>query len=119
MTSEPILRRPRASKVAERPSAQAVWRIVKRRAALAGLEGDFGAHSLRSGLVTDAGRQCVPLGDEFGKFQRRGNLHFAACETSATSDSRPIGCLLKAQDYPCCPRLDRQMRNRFTSKASV
>lgn len=30
--------------------------IVKRRAKLAGLEGDFGAHSLRSGFVTEAGK---------------------------------------------------------------
>jgi hypothetical protein len=36
--------------------------IVKRRAQLAGLEGDFGAHSLRSGFVTEAGRQNIPLG---------------------------------------------------------
>lgn len=42
---------------------QAVWRIVKRRAQLAGLEGDFGAHSLRSGFVTEAGRQNAPLGE--------------------------------------------------------
>ena len=34
---------------------------MKRRAQLAGLEGDFGAHSLRSGFVTEAGRQNVPL----------------------------------------------------------
>jgi hypothetical protein len=27
------------------------------------LEGDFGAHSLRSGFVTEAGRQNIPLGD--------------------------------------------------------
>lgn len=40
-----------------------MWLIVKRRAALAGLEGDFGAHSLRSGFVTEAGRQNVPLGE--------------------------------------------------------
>jgi hypothetical protein len=31
--------------------------IVKRRAALAGLDGDFSAHSLRSGFMTEAGRQ--------------------------------------------------------------
>lgn len=40
-----------------------VGRIVQRRAKLAGLEGDWGAHSLRSGFVTEAGRQGVPLGD--------------------------------------------------------
>lgn len=63
MTSGPIFRRLRASKIAEPLSPEAVWRIVKCRAALAGLEGDFGAHSLRSGFVTEAGRQGVPLGD--------------------------------------------------------
>jgi len=40
-----------------------VNRILQRRAKLAGLEGDWGAHSLRSGFVTEAGRQGVPLGD--------------------------------------------------------
>jgi len=35
--------------------------IVKRRARMAGLNGDFGAHSLRSRFVTEAGRQGVPL----------------------------------------------------------
>jgi hypothetical protein len=37
--------------------------IVKRRAALAGLDGDFSAHSLRSGFMTEAGRQNVPLAE--------------------------------------------------------
>lgn len=31
--------------------------IVKRQARLAELEGDFGAHSLRSDFVTEAGKQ--------------------------------------------------------------
>lgn len=35
--------------------------IVQRRAALAGLKGDFGAHSLRSGFVTEGRRQGVAL----------------------------------------------------------
>lgn len=35
--------------------------IVKRRARLAGLEGDFGVHSLRSGFVTESVKQGVPL----------------------------------------------------------
>ena len=60
----PIFRRIRgAATVAEPLSAEAVALIVKRRAQLAGLEGDFGAHSLRSGFVTEAGQQNVPLGD--------------------------------------------------------
>ncbi|WP_438308556.1 site-specific integrase [Pseudomonas guariconensis] len=44
-------------------SGDQVAHIVKRRAALAGLDGDWSAHSLRSGFVTEAGRQGVPLGE--------------------------------------------------------
>lgn len=42
-------------------SPAAVGAIVQRRAAIAGLEGDFGGHSLRSGFVTEGGRQGVAL----------------------------------------------------------
>ena len=45
-------------------SGDAIWLIVRRRAALAGLaEQDFGAHSLRSGFVTEAARQGAPIGE--------------------------------------------------------
>lgn len=44
-------------------TADHVARIVQRRAKLAGLKGDWAAHSLRSGFVTEAGRQGVPLGE--------------------------------------------------------
>ena len=49
--------------VAEPLTPAAVRNIVKQRCALAGVEGDFSAHSLRSGFVTEAGRQNVPLPD--------------------------------------------------------
>ena len=42
-------------------SQAAVGAIVQRRAVLAGLEGNFGGHSLRSGFVTEGGRQGVAL----------------------------------------------------------
>lgn len=48
-----------------------VARIVKRRAMLAGLEGDWAAHSLRSGFVTEAGRQGVPLGEVMAMTEHR------------------------------------------------
>lgn len=44
-------------------SPASVRDIVKQRCALAGIEGDFSAHSLRSGFVTEAGRQNVPLAE--------------------------------------------------------
>jgi integrase len=66
VTSGAIFRRIRRTKAVEPLSGQAVWLLVRRRATLAGLEGDFGAHSLRSGFVTEAGRQNVPLGEAMG-----------------------------------------------------
>lgn len=44
-------------------SPAAVRTIVKERCVLAGIEGDFSAHSLRSGFVTEAGRQNVSLAE--------------------------------------------------------
>jgi site-specific recombinase XerD len=54
-----------------RLSSDQVARIVQRRAKLAGLEGDWAAHSLRSGFVTEAGRQGVPLGEVMAMTEHR------------------------------------------------
>jgi len=53
----------RGGHVGEPLSDGAVRRIVQERCAQAGLEGDFSAHSLRSGFVTEAARQQVPLAE--------------------------------------------------------
>lgn len=53
----------RGGHLAEGLSDSAVRRIVIRRAALAGLRGDFSAHSLRSGFVTEAGLQKTAMSD--------------------------------------------------------
>jgi integrase len=59
-----IFRRIRkGSTVGEPLSPSAVRKIVQERCLQAGLEGDYSAHSLRSGFVTEAGRQNVALGD--------------------------------------------------------
>lgn len=52
-------------------SGDQVARIVQRRARLAGLAGDWAAHSLRSGYVTEAGRQGVPLGEVMAMTEHR------------------------------------------------
>ena len=60
----PIFRRIRKGTVVAEPlSPAAVRKIVQERCRLAGLKGNFSAHSIRSGFVTEAGRQNVPLGD--------------------------------------------------------
>lgn len=56
-----IFRRLWKDRVGPALSPAAVGELVQRRARLAGLEGDFGGHSLRSGFVTEASRQGVPL----------------------------------------------------------
>ncbi|MGY6273138.1 site-specific integrase [Achromobacter denitrificans] len=64
ITEGPLFRRVRRGNVVGEPLAAAALRdIVQERCRLAGLSGDFSAHSLRSGFVTEAGRQNVPLGD--------------------------------------------------------
>lgn len=52
-------------------SGDQVARIVQRRAQLAGLAGDWAAHSLRSGFVSEAGRQGVPLGEVMAMTEHR------------------------------------------------
>jgi len=64
IVSGPIFRRVRhGPHVAEPLTPSAVRRIVQTRCRLAGIVGDFSAHSLRSGFVTEAGRQNIPMGD--------------------------------------------------------
>lgn len=52
-------------------SGDQVARIVKRRAELANLKGKWAAHSLRSGFVSEAGRQGVPLGEVMAMTEHR------------------------------------------------
>jgi len=59
-----IFRRIRAGNhVGEPLSPAAVRDIVRKRCVLAGLEGDFSAHSLRSGFVTEAARRSIPIAE--------------------------------------------------------
>lgn len=61
ITEGALFRRLWKQRVGPALSPAAVGEIVQRRARLAGLEGDFGGHSLRSGFVTEASRQGVAL----------------------------------------------------------
>jgi len=62
ITEGAIFRRIRAGDhIAEPLGPQTVRNIVKERCALAGVEGQFSAHSLRAGFVTEAGKQNLSL----------------------------------------------------------
>lgn len=64
VTSGALFRRIRkGGHLGEALNPAAVRDIVRKRCALAGIEGSFAAHSLRSGFVTEAGRQNIPLAE--------------------------------------------------------
>ncbi|MFO7706279.1 MAG: site-specific integrase [Halopseudomonas sp.] len=78
-------------------SADQVARIVQRRAQLAGLDGDWAAHSLRSGFVTEAGRQGVPLGDVMAMTEHRSvSTVMGYFQAGSLLDSRASTLLEKA-----------------------
>lgn len=56
LTEGALFRRVWGNRVGPALSDRAIALITQRRAALAGLEGDFGGHSLRSGFVTEGAR---------------------------------------------------------------
>lgn len=61
LTEGALFRRLWKTRVGSALSPAAVAAIIQRRAGLAGLKGDFGGHSLRSGFVTEGARQGVAL----------------------------------------------------------
>lgn len=56
-----LFRRLWGPKVGQRLSPHAIAAIVKKRAAMANLPGDFAGHSLRRGFITEAGLNDIPL----------------------------------------------------------
>jgi integrase len=109
VTSGAIFRRIRKTKAVEPLSGQAVWLIVKRRAALAGLEGDFGAHSLRSGYVTEAGRQNVPMREAMALTGHRSLATFLRYfQTGAVQHTRAASLLQSTE----CPQTDEDAQKR-------
>ena len=88
-------------------SPAAVRKIVMDRCALAGIQGDFSAHSLRSGFVTEAGRQNIPLGDTMAmtghasvttvmRYFRAGAL--TTSRVARLLDREPVGDPAKARE---------------------
>lgn len=69
--------------------------IVKRRARMAGLEGDFGGHSLRSGFVTEAGKQGVPLPAVMAMTEHRSVASVIGYFQAGAAEDNPAARLLK------------------------
>ena len=91
----------RGDKVGEPLSPAAVRDIVKTRAALAGLQEEFSAHSLRSGFVTEAARQGVPIGETMALTGHASVATVVGYFRSASAIGSKAARLLG--DVPCCP----------------
>ena len=68
--------------------------IVIRRAELAGLEGDFGGHSLRSGFVTEGARQGIALPALMAMTEHRAVVSVIGYFQAGTAVQNPAACLL-------------------------
>lgn len=76
-------------------SPAAVGAIVQRRAKLAGLKGDFGGHSLRSGFVTEAGKQNIPLAAVMAMTEHRAVSSVVGYFQAGAAELNPAASLLE------------------------
>lgn len=76
-------------------SAAAIGEIVKRRALRAGLAGDWAGHSIRSGFVTEAGKQGISLGDVMAMTDHTNVSSVLGYYQAGASESNPAAQLLK------------------------
>ena len=93
LTQGAIFRRIRRGETIGEPLAPAAVRdIVKARAALAGLPDTYAAHSLRSGFVTEAARQNVPLAETMALTGHTSAVtlvgYFRAAESARSAGAR-------------------------------
>lgn len=79
-------------------SPAAVAEIVQRRAARAGLDGDFAGHSLRSGFVTEGGRQGVALPAIMAMTEHRSVASVIGYFQAGGAQDNPAARLLDPQD---------------------
>lgn len=98
ITEGAIFRRLWKERVGSALSPAAVGEIVQRRARLAGLEGDFGGHSLRSGFVTEASRQGVPLPAIMAMTEHRAVSSVMGYFQSGQASDNPAARLLDPQE---------------------
>ncbi|MEF9943844.1 MAG: tyrosine-type recombinase/integrase, partial [Burkholderiaceae bacterium] len=84
----PIFRRINRGGAVGASRSGAVRDIVKKRCALAGLEGDFAAHSLRSGFVTEAAQQAVPIAETMAMTGHRSVASVVGYFRATTESSR-------------------------------
>ena len=84
--------------VGEMLSASAVRDIVKTRCALAGIEGDFSAHSLRSGFVSEAIQQRIPIAETMAMTSHRSVTSVLGYSRSNIAKHSKVGRLFETDN---------------------
>lgn len=95
ITEGAIFRRLWKARLGPALSPKAVAEIVQRRARRAGIEGDFAGHSLRSGFVTEAGRQGISLPAVMAMTEHRAVSSVVGYFQSGSADQNPASRLLE------------------------
>lgn len=90
-----IFRRVWKTRVGDALSPAAVADIVRRRAHLAGLSGDFAGHSLRSGFVTEGARQGIALPALMAMTEHRSVASVIGYFQAGTAAMNPAAKLLE------------------------
>jgi integrase len=90
-----IFRRIWKNRVGPALSPASVGKIVQRRAKLAGLDGNFGGHSLRSGFITEAGKQGVSLPAVMAMTEHRSVASVVGYFQAGQAEENPAARLLK------------------------
>lgn len=95
ITEGAIFRRLWKGRVGPALLSGSVASIVKRRARMAGLEGDFAGHSLRSGFVTEAGKQGIPLPAVMAMTEHRSVSSVIGYFQAGAAEDNPAARLLR------------------------
>lgn len=108
ITQGPLFRRVRRGNLVAEPLAAAGVRdIVRKRAQRAGLTAHFTAQSLRSGFVTEAGRQGAPLADTMALTGHRSAatlLGYFRAHTASSPAARVLETPVRVEAAPVATR---------------
>jgi integrase len=95
LTEGAVFRRLWTTRIGDALSPAAVGAIVQRRAAKAGLKGNFGGHSLRSGFITEGARQGVALPALMAMTEHRSVASVIGYFQSGQAEDNPAARLLE------------------------
>ena len=94
-----LFRRVQGNRIGSSLSDRSIANMVKKRAQLAGVDGDFAGHSLRSGFATEAGKQGIPLSQAMAMSDHRSVPTFLGYVQTGEVTQNPAAQLLQRQAH--------------------